>query len=97
VLLNADGSFRAEFEVQGWGGREVTNKPYLEALPGGRVAVGLPLTNEVRIYDRSGNVVGTIAPSDEPLEAPYGLLHTADGKLWVVEGGSGRARLFPIP
>ncbi|MGH2609937.1 MAG: NHL repeat-containing protein, partial [Tepidiformaceae bacterium] len=97
VMLNADGSFRAAFAVEGWGGQEVTNKPYLEPLPDGRVAVGLPWTNEVRIYDRAGSVVGAIAPGDEPLESPYGLLHTADAKLWVVEGGSGRVRLFPLP
>jgi hypothetical protein len=96
-MLEADGSFAGEIPVDGWGGQEVTNKPYLEPLSDGRVAVSLPLSGEVRIYERSGELDGTIAPGDEPLESPYGLLQTADGKLWVVEGGSGRVRHFPLP
>ncbi len=97
VMLNADGSFRASFAVEGWGGNAVFDKPYLEPLPDGRLAVGLPQMNEVRIYDRDGSLVGAVAPGDEPLMSPYGLLYTVDGKLWVVEGGSGRVRLFPVP
>ena len=85
------------FPVSGWGGQEVTDKPYLRALSDGRVAVALPSLNEVRIYDRSGNLSGTIKPTEDPLSRPYGLVETVDGRLWVVEGGSGRVRLFALP
>ena len=97
VILDADGSFTREISIEGWGGQEVTNKPYLEPLSGGRVAVSLPLSGEVRVYERSGDLVGSIEPGNDPLESPYGLVQTADGKLWVVEGGSGRVRHFSLP
>jgi len=51
----------------------------------------------VRIYDRNGNQMGAIAPPEDPLNHPYGIVETGDGKLWVVEGGSGRLRLFATP
>jgi uncharacterized protein (TIGR03663 family) len=96
-VLNPDGSFRSQFPVEGWGGQEVNDKPYLRVLKDGRVAVSLPALNVVRIYNSAGAVVGTINPTDEPLSRPYGIVETAGGKLWVVEGGSGRLRLFDIP
>jgi len=96
-ILNADGSFRSSFPVEGWGGRDVNDKPYIRALTDGRIALSLPALNQVRIYTRSGQLQGTIAPADDPLSHPYGIAETSDGKLWIVEGGSGRVREFPIP
>lgn len=96
VILKPDGGYSGEFRVAGWGGQGVEDKPYLEALPGGRVALGLPGQNQVRVYDRTGGVIASLTAA-EPLSRPYGIASTADGKLWVVEGGSGRVRLFAIP
>jgi len=96
-VLNADGTYRSEFAVEGWGGLEVTDKPYLRVLADGRIAVGVPSANLVRIYRGDGTVAGTIVSSGEPMARPYGMVETADGKLWVVEGGAARLRLFEIP
>lgn len=96
-LLNPDGSYRSAFPVDGWGGQEVTDKPYLAALADGRVAVGVPSLGEVRIYTRDGQLDATISDSNEPLDHPYGITETPDGKLWIVEGGSARVREFDIP
>ncbi len=68
----------------------------VSALRDGRVAVSLPGLNQARVYDRNGQLLNTIAPSEEPLNRPYGIVETADGKLWVSEGGSGRLRLFTL-
>lgn len=97
VLLNADGSFKSQFPVDGWGGQEVFDKPYLRALSDGRVAVGLPSLNQVRIYGADGKLASSLSAPEDPLNHPYGILQTADGKLWISEGGSGRLRLFAIP
>jgi predicted membrane-bound mannosyltransferase/DNA-binding beta-propeller fold protein YncE len=96
AILNPDGSYRGEFEVEGWGGTDVKDKPYLRALRDGRVAVSLPSQNEVRVYDQAGTVTQVIAPADDPLNRPYGIIETADGTLWIAEGGSGRVRQFPL-
>lgn len=96
-ILRADGSYLGEFKVEGWGGQDVNDKPYIRVLRDGRIALSLPSLNQVRIYDRSGKVLGLIAPTDDPLNRPYGLVETADGKLWVSEGGAARVRLFDIP
>ncbi|MFN8507707.1 MAG: TIGR03663 family protein [Dehalococcoidia bacterium] len=97
VALNQDGSYRSEFRVEGWGGKGVDDKPYLRALRDGRIAVGLPSLNTVRIYDSAGTVKGTVTGDGDPLTRPYGIVETLDGKLWIVEGGIGRVRQFPIP
>lgn len=97
VLLDSSGAYRGEFVVQGWGGIAATDKPYLRALRDGRIALSLPSLNQVRVYGRNGDLLSTINPSDEPLSSPYGIAETADGKLWISEGGSGRLRLFAIP
>jgi DNA-binding beta-propeller fold protein YncE len=96
-LLDATGEPIGEFGVSGWGGFDAADKPYLAALPDGRVAVGLPLLNEVRIYERDGTLYWTFTPWQEGLDRPYGLLPLTDGRLWIAEGGSRRVRLFEIP
>jgi len=96
-VLNADGTFRAQFTVEGWGGQEVNDKPYLRVLTDGRVAVSLPAANLVRVYSRSGAQAATVNSGSEPLERPYGIVQTADAKLWIVESGKARLRQFPIP
>jgi sugar lactone lactonase YvrE len=96
-VLNADGSYRSEFPVEGWGGIEVTDKPYLRVLSGGRVAAGVPSLNLVRIYASDGTLSATISSEAEPLNRPYGMVESADGKLWIAEGGAARLRLFDIP
>ena len=83
--------------VPGWGGRDVADKPYLTVLHDGRVALSLPSLNEVRVYQPDGQLAATIKPDPEPLTAPYGIAETGDGKLWIVEGGSGRVRQFSLP
>ena len=97
VVLGADGSYQSEFRVEGWAGRGVDDKPYLRVLRDGRIAVSLPSLSTVRIYDASGAVKGTVTTEQDPLSRPYGMVETADGKLWIVEGGIGRVRQFPIP
>ena len=97
VMLGQDGAFKGSFPVEGWGGQEVVNKPYIEALTSGNLAVSLPLENDVRIYARDGTVVAALASATDPLDVPYGILEVADAKLWVVESGSGRVRQFSIP
>lgn len=95
-LLDPTGAYLGQFEVTGWGGRLPSDKPYIAALRNGDVAVSLPSANEVRVYSRDGALLHTITGGDEPLDSPYGILETADGNLWVVEGGSARIRLFTL-
>lgn len=96
-VLNPDGSYRSEFPVEGWGGQDVTDKPYLRVLADGRLAASVPLSNLVRIYTPDGQPSGTISPQVTSLDRPYGMVETPDGKLWIVEGGAARLRLFEIP
>lgn len=93
-ILDASGAYLREFPVSGWGGLDSFDKPYLRVLRDGRIALSLPSLGQVRIYSSDGVLLRTIAPVDEPLLSPYGIVETADGKLWIVEGGAARVRLF---
>ncbi len=97
VILAPDGTFKSSFPVDGWGGKLVDDKPYLEALRDGRLALAVPFNAEVRIYSADGTLRGSIAGDTEPLSRPYGMVETPDGKLWIVEGGASRVRLFALP
>lgn len=96
-VLNPDGTYRAQFTVEGWGGIEVNDKPYLRVLSDGRVAASVPSLNLVRILGTDGALSATISSESEPLNRPYGMVESADGKLWIAEGGAARLRLFDIP
>jgi len=93
-ILDPSGGYLREFPVAGWGGFDALDKPYLTVLRDGRIALSVPSLNEVRIYSATGVLHATISPLDEPLRSPYGIVETADGKLWIVEGGAARVRLF---
>ena len=93
-ILDSSGAYLREFPVAGWGGFDALDKPYLTVLRDGRIALSVPSLNEVRIYSASGVLHATINPAVEPLRSPYGIAETADGKLWIVEGGAARVRLF---
>jgi len=69
----------------------------LSVLADGRIAVSLPSKNEVRVYSPSGGQVAVVDAGNEPLDRPYGIVQTADAKLWIVESGKARLRQFPIP
>ena len=96
-ILNPDGSYTGQFAVDGWGGQQVDDKPYLRVLTDGRVALSLPSLNQVRVYSASGATFVTVDPGKDLLARPYGIVQTPDAKLWVVENGTARVRQFPIP
>jgi len=96
-LLRTDGTPAGSFTVDGWGGIDASDKPYLAALPDGRVAVTVPSRNEVRVYGRDGSLQATFDAVGAALNRPYGLAARPDGRLWIAEGGSRRVRLFEIP
>ena len=93
-ILDPSGAYLREFPVPGWGGPDPLDKPYLRVLRDGRIALSLPSLGQVRIYSPTGVLLDTIAPLEEPLRSPYGIVETVDGKLWIVEGGAARVRLF---
>ncbi len=93
-VLDPSGAYLREFPVEGWGGLDHLDKPYLRVLRDGRIALSLPSLGQVRTYSATGVLVTTIDPQDEPLRSPYGIVETPGGKLWIVEGGAGRVRLF---
>jgi predicted membrane-bound mannosyltransferase len=97
VVLDLDGRFQRAFPVQGWGGRLAIDKPYLTVLRDSRIAVSFPTLDAVRIYTPAGEATGEIRPADVPLQRPYGVVESSDGKLWVVEGGASRVRQFDVP
>jgi DNA-binding beta-propeller fold protein YncE len=96
-VFDAAGNYLREFRVEGWGGTDVNDKPYLKVLRDGRIAVSLPSLNQVAVYSEDGVPLAAIFDADDPVNRPYGMVETADGKLWIAEGGSGRVRLFDIP
>ena len=76
--------------------RLLTTGPLVDPRGGYRLVFDGDMANG-RIYDATGAVKGTVTTEQDPLSRPYGMVETLDGKLWIVEGGIGRVRQFPIP
>lgn len=92
--FDSDGEFVSEFPVEGWGGQDVEDKPYLTVLEDGRIAASVPLAGEVHVYAPDGTLESVVEDPEVPLNRPYGIVETPGGRIWVVEGGSGQVRLF---
>ncbi len=93
-ILDPSGAYLREFPVEGWGGLDHLDKPYLRVLRDGSIALSLPSLGQVHVYSDTGALITVIDPKEEPLRSPYGIVETPGGKLWIVEGGAGRVRLF---
>jgi outer membrane protein assembly factor BamB len=97
VELDGDGNFVNTFAVSGWGGQDVSDKPYITVLTDGRVVASVPSLGVVRVFSADGDELVTIEDPGDPISRPYGLVEAGDNKLWIVEGGNARVRQFEIP
>jgi DNA-binding beta-propeller fold protein YncE len=85
-----DASFQAvaQYEVQGWGSQNVSNKPYLAVGPDGDVYATVPERRTV-VQLKDGAVRTVALPISPRLTMPTGVDLAADGRLLVSDSQSG--------
>ena len=97
--FSANLEYMGEWQVPGWTGRDIYQKPYLAVTTDGSVYVSDPATAQVVIFDRNGQVqaaFGSEGTATNQFGLPNGM--AADlvaGAVVVVDGGNNRVMVFP--
>lgn len=93
-----DMSFVAEFPVAEWADRDPRNKPYLAALPDGRLLATAGPRGKVLLLGSDGQVQAAIDRVGElPFFFPAGVAYEAEqGFVYVTDGVAGFVARFPL-
>jgi sugar lactone lactonase YvrE len=78
-----------EFEVDGWYGQSIDNKPYIAVSPTGTVFITDPEVGRILEFTENGDILQgwqDLAITDDLLSNPYGLVFDSDGNLWSADG-----------
>ncbi len=91
-------AFVREWEVPGWYGQGVENKPYLTVDARGWVYASDPEAGRVLVFDAQGNPLFTWEEGPgAALGVVNGLDVDADGNLWLTEASGNRVLAFRVP
>ncbi len=89
-----------EWEIVGWYGQSLDNKPFITVDEGGRVLVSDPEGYRVLEFNTQGEFVrywGDYGDGPEGLNLPGGLAVGLEGELWVADAGNHRILRFSLP
>ncbi len=93
-----DLSFVAEFPIAAWADRDPRNKPYLEALPDGRLLATDGPHGRVLLVGQDGAVQASVdSVGEAPFFFPAGVaFDAARGFVYVTDGAAGHVARFPL-
>ena len=88
----------AAYPIDEWKELNAANKPYLAALPDGRILASDPVHGRILLLDQGGSVIASLSSvNGEALAFPRGIAYDADGGfVFASEGAAGRVRRFPL-
>lgn len=89
-----------EWEIVGWYGQSLDNKPYIAVSESGQVFVSDPEGYRVLEFDAQGGFVrywGDYGSGPEGFNLPGGLAVGPEGGLWVADAGNHRILHFTMP
>ena len=88
------------FEVMGWYGQSLENKPYIDVSPTGDVFVTDPESYRVIQFSNDGQYVsswGTYSAATDGFGLASGVAVAPDGHVWVSDGVNNRILRFKLP
>jgi DNA-binding beta-propeller fold protein YncE len=94
-IFDSDGKFLTKWPVSEWG-QPLGFEDLAIDPEKGRLYASSAHMNIILVFDLQGNKVGTLAPTPDKLEGPSGLALAKD-KLFVLNTGSGRVSVIPLP
>jgi len=89
-----------EFDVDGWYGQSIDNKPYISIHPSGSIFISDPEAGRILEFSEDGEIIRgwqDLAVSDDLLSSPYGLAFDGNGNLWTADGLGNMILRFDIP
>lgn len=88
------------FEVVGWYGQSLENKPYIDVSPNGDVFVTDPESYRVIQFNSAGEYIrswGTYSAATDGFGLPAGVAVSNDGRVWVSDAANNRLLRFTMP
>jgi DNA-binding beta-propeller fold protein YncE len=88
------------WDVYGWYGQSLENKPYIAVGPEGNVFITDPEGYRVIQFDADGNYIqnwGTYSSGIDGFGLPGGVAVDADGGVWVSDAGNNILMHFTMP
>lgn len=89
-----------EWEIVGWYGQSLDNKPFITINAAGNVLISDPEAHRVLEFTSQGEFVrtwGDLGASPDRFRLPTGLAVDSDGGIWVTDAGNGRLMRFILP
>ena len=92
--------FDRQWEIAGWAGQSLDNKPYIAAGADGRVWVTDPEGFRVLCFDKNGGFLftwGDFGRDAARFELPVGVAVDDEGNVWIVDTDTSRVLKFTPP
>ncbi len=89
-----------EWEIVGWYGQSLDNKPFIAVDQQGRVFVSDPESYRILEFNTQGEFVrywGDYGSGFDGFNLPGGMATSAEGELWVADAGNHRILHFTLP
>lgn len=89
-----------EWEISGWYGQSLDNKPFIAVSPLGHVFVTDPEGYRVLEFDAQGNFVrgwGDYSTGTDGFGLPSGIAVDSQGRVWVSDAGNHVLLRFVLP
>ena len=101
-IIAADGSFTPllQWDVVGWYGQSLDNKPYLAADGAGHIFAADPEGYRILEFTTQGEFVrywGDYGPGLDGFDLPGAVAVSADGGVWVTDVNNSRILRFTLP
>lgn len=93
-------TYLKEWDVAGWYGQSLENKPYLASGPAGEICLTDPEGYRLLCFDANGGFLlgwGSYGSAEDQFSLPSGLAFDQQGRLWVSDSGNGRLMRFTLP
>jgi DNA-binding beta-propeller fold protein YncE len=93
-------NYAREWDIDGWYGESLDNKPFLEVSDTGQVYISDPEAARILVFSGEGEFLrywGTFGMEDGNFNLPTGLTFDGQGNLWVADTGNNRLLRFSPP